>query len=97
MSILIIGCENTTDLELQLELAVLEYNEKLKLVKINKKTVSTFTNEYKTLKECLNKEADLSTDHFVYDERDIQIKTATACYEAGIKRLDKILAEQEKK
>ena len=97
ISIWIIGCENTTDLELRLEQIVSEYNQKLVLVKINKKTASIFTDEYKTLKECINKEADLSADHLIYDERDIQIKKATACYEAGIARLDKILDEQKKK
>lgn len=97
ISIWIIGCEDTADLKLQLEQVVSEYNQKVVLIKVNKQTASVFTNEYKTLKKCLNKEADLSADHFVYDERDIQIKKATDCYEAGIKRVDKILAEQEKK
>ena len=96
MSILIISCEDTTNLKLRLEQVVSEYNQKLVLIKINRQT-SIFTDEYKTLKECVNKETDLSADQFIYDEQDIQIKKTIACYEVGIIRLDKILNEQKKR
>ncbi len=97
ISILLLGCEDTTDLQSQLAQAHLDYKQKLNLIESNEQRASILTEENNKLKKCLDEEADLSANHFVYDEQDIQIKKNTVCYEAGIIRVDKILDKQKKK
>ena len=93
----IIGCKDTTDLQSQLAQVSLDYKQKFRSIRLNDQRTSVLIEEEKQLKECLDKEADFNADHFVYNERDIQIKKNTACYKAGVIRLEKVLEEQKKK